>query len=307
MSYGDAIPEVKAILEAKNEEEFVTFTSRWSAEERKELRTQFQDATGSEFIAFLKKCIKNGPYEDIMALGWDCNISARVNVIKKAMKGVNDFRAIHDVILIATPDERLKLAQAYQEKTGNDLFKDITDQIPLNSASSYLCHLALKENRVPRGSVAGDAEVLKHNLLDADEPDHEAVVRLLITSTADEYKEINHRFEVLTGKSVQEAIETKYADKENARGLCIAHFYNLAPARAVAYAFYSAVRTQDDEMAYEQAARITGLFHELHKFAWVHYACWGVMRDDIISRFQSKDANKVNFRDACLMFWKLAK
>lgn len=149
MSYGDAIPEVKAILEAKNEEELVTFTSRWSAEERKELRTQFQDTTGLEFIAFLKKCIKNGPYEDVMALGWDCNISARVNVIKKAMKNVNDFRAIHDVVLIATPDERLKLAQAYKEKTGNDLLQDFVDQIPLTSAASYLCHLAIRENRTP--------------------------------------------------------------------------------------------------------------------------------------------------------------
>lgn len=307
MSYGDAIPEVKAILEAKNEEEFVNFTSRWSAEERKELRSQFNDVTGLEFIPFLKKCIKNGPYEDVMAYGWDCNISARVNVLKKAMKGVNDFRAIHDVVLIATPDERYKLAQVYAEKMNSDLFKDITEQIPLTSASSYLCHLALKENRAERGNVAGDAEILKQNLIDADEPNHETVVRLIITSTPEEYKEINHRFEVLTGKSMQEAIEAKYADSENARGLCIAHFYNLAPARAVAYAFYSAIKTADDDMAYDQAARITGLFHELHKFAWVHYACWGVMRDDILSRFRSTEANKVNFRDACLMFWKLAK
>lgn len=306
-SYADAVIEVKSILEAKNEQGLVAFTGKYSADERKGIRLEFDDKAADEkgkFIPFMKKCLKNGPFEDIMVHAWNCKKLARVAILEKAMKGTNDYRAIHDVILLCDQRERTALFEEYRTKTGNDLVQTIKSQLGLDSVADYLCHLSLEKDRTPRSSILSDAESLKRNLIDAATPDHGEIVRIIVTSTHEEYKEINHKFEVLTGKTVQEAIEAKYNRAEDIRGLCTAHYYSLAPARAVAYLMYKALHEGDVAMRYDQVARITGLYHELHKFAWVHYACWGVMQTDIASFLTSTDDNKVNVRDACLTLWK---
>ncbi|CAL6026867.1 Annexin_2 [Hexamita inflata] len=215
-----------------------------------------------------------------------------------AFKGSNDKRSIIELVLMADQEDFKLLREAYFLLYRECLVHQIGDELGKHDWA-HLVHGWANQFRYARNSPDLDAEHVYHSLQlekkEQEEQVHEALIRVLCTSTAEEFQRICASYEAKYATTLRQAIEKKYAGRCE-QAFLIAHDYLLSPAKACAFVLHQSLKAS--RVRDRSLISTTVLFRNLHAAdVNASYATYGNLALDL------KDSLKGWYEKAEIQLW----
>ncbi|TNJ29451.1 Alpha-10 giardin [Giardia muris] len=289
--YGRVADDLCAILQESRDEDLVKLTARYKMAERREISTAYQGVHGKIVSDAIRIHLKKGPLQTLMALAWETYPDIKASQLQTLVRGKNP-KALCDIILTTNPDEWDCLITCYQCLSGRDLETDLRDSLSPKFFWSRLCLSWIAFRRTPRNDPSGDAAALQR-ALEGKKPDEDTIIRLLGTSTPDEWARISKAFEVAVSRTVHDVMADTFKGVDLSAAHTAHHFLNNANEGA-AYLIFRAVNDKGDA---ERCARTTAFYYDKCPHVKLNYAIFGNLARDLRRAFKGP------FAEACCMMW----
>lgn len=217
-------------------------------------------------------------------------------IIHKACKGAGtDEKALVDVLFTTTPENLAFMKRQFSSLYGKEMEPTIRADIAGGKTWERLLLSWLMNRRDARNDPQGDADAL-HAAAKGAGTREEVFIRILGTSTPEEYRQINQKFEQTYKKTLADVIKKEFMGLSEQTVLA-AHYSLLSPALGVCYLLYTAMKGVGTDEG--RLSRVTGLNWDLVAGVPQAYAEFGNLAKDI-----KHDSNKW-YEKALLALWKV--
>ncbi|CAL5991017.1 Annexin_2 [Hexamita inflata] len=181
-------------------------------------------------ISRLLKKETSGKFRDIIMGSFEGRYQYWARKIREAIKGVGtDEKALIELVLMGNTDDWLSIREEYFKAYTRNVMDDISDDIAKNAEWAKLLRGWIFQMRYSRSQPERDAEELYKAAKGAG-TDADTFVRLLCSSTHEEFAQIARIYQEKYNKSLRQTIIKEFSGKSE-KAFLLAHDYMLSPAK----------------------------------------------------------------------------
>ena len=249
----DLAEQLRNAIESSNEQMIAGLASAYSGKEREKVLRAYLSATGTTAADAIRKALKNGPTENLLAYLWDKHGDVRAKLIRNALSGKNDEAALIDLVIHCSSEDWYNTCTEYTTDYKRVLNDDLLSDIGAKEQWTKVFKHWILHKRPDRFDIDGDEKRLVTAI---SKKDYDTIAELLGTTSVSEYANIVRRAEVTLGKTLDQAFSAVWS-KQDLAVLLAAHYELLHPARLAFHLLRQALDGKKPDEA--RIIRITAL------------------------------------------------
>lgn len=219
--------QLRQAIESSDEKTIAGLASAYSGKEREKVLKAYLSATGTTAADAIRKALKNGPTENLLAYLWDKHGDVRAKLLRNALSGKNDEAALIDLVIHCSPEDWYNTCTEYTTDFKRVLNDDLLSDIGTKEQWTKVFKYWILHKRTERFDIDGDEQRLVTAI---NKKDYETIAEMLGTTTISEYGNIVRRAEITLGKTIDQAFSAVWS-KQDLAVLLAAHYELIHPAR----------------------------------------------------------------------------